>query len=108
VNRVDRTTLLGVALLAAGLAGITIAWIGVSATLIVPTQVAFAVSGGIGGVALAGAGVALLLVQGRRYAAATERRDLARFSTELADVAELLATRRARPARRRRRVLTAR
>ena len=102
-----RSTALAAALVVAGLVAITIAWVGVSATIIVPTQVAFAVSGGIGGFALAGAGVALLEVQRRRYAAAEERRDLARFAAELGDVAELIAERRSSPPRRRR-VLRAR
>lgn len=106
-----RSTLLAAALVVAGFAGIAIAWVGVSATLVVPTQVAFAVSGGIGGFALVGAGVAVLEVQRRRYVAAQERRDLIGLASELGEIAELLARRRtpsvSRP-RRGRRVLRAR
>jgi hypothetical protein len=111
---VDRVTALASGLVVAGFAGVVIAWVGVSATLVIPTQVAFAVSGGIGGVALIGAGAALFEIQRRRYAAAEAKRDLAAFAAELGDVAELLARRAAattpapiRPARRQR-VLKAR
>lgn len=105
-----RSTALAGALVVAGFVGIGIAWVGVSATLVVPTQVAFAVSGGIGGFALVGAGVALLEVQRRRYTAAEERRDLVGFAFELGEIAELLARRRTTPVsrpRRDRRVLRA-
>jgi hypothetical protein len=98
----DRTTVLGIGLAVAGFVAVFISWIGISATLVVPTQVAFAVSGGIGGVALVGAGIALLLVQTRRRTAAEDRRDLHGFATELGDIAELVAGRGVRPARRRR------
>lgn len=106
-----RSVVAAAALVVAGFAAITIAWVGVSATLVVPTQVAFAVSGGMGGFALVGAGIALLEVQRRRYAAAEERRDVAGFAAELGDIAELLARRRPSPPAprpRRRRVLRAR
>ena len=107
-----RSTLLAAVLTVAGFVGIAIAWVGVSATLVVPTQVSFAVSGGIGGFALVGAGIAVLEVQRRRYAAAEERRDIAGLAAELGDVAELLARRRTPPpasrSRRARRVLKAR
>ena len=98
---IDRTTALAIGLVVAGAVAIAIAYVGVAATLVVPTQVAFAVSGGIGGLALVGAGVALHEVQRRRHDAAEAHRDLSRFASELVDVAELLAQRRARPARRR-------
>ena len=105
----QRSTALAAVLVVAGFVAITIAWVGVSATLIVPTQVAFAVSGGIGGFALVGAGIALLEVQRRRYTAAQERHELVAFATELGDIAELLVSRRpGRAAPRRRRVLRAR
>lgn len=105
--RADRTVVLAAALVLAGLAAVAIAWAGVSATPTVSTQVAFVVSGGFGGFALVGAGVAVHEVQRRRYASAEERRDLARFASELGDVAELLAVHCVRPVRRRR-VLRAR
>jgi len=106
VRRFDRTSVIAVGLVVAGFVAITIAWVGVSATVVIPTQVAFAVSGGMGGFALVGTGAAILETQRRRHAAAVDRRDLMAFSAELADVAELLAARgRRRP---RRRVLRAR
>jgi hypothetical protein len=105
----DRTVLVAVALVVAGLAALTMAWVGVSATVVIPTQVAFAVSGGVGGLALIGAGVAVYEVQRRRITAAEARRDLTRFASELGDIAELVAARRLRPATRRaHRVLRAR
>jgi hypothetical protein len=63
----------------------------VAATVVIPTQVAFAVSGGMGGFALIGSGVALLEIQRRRYAAAEQRRDLATFAADLTDVADRIA-----------------
>lgn len=107
-----RSIALAVGLVVAGLVAITVAWLGVSATLSVPAQVSFAVSGGIGGFALAGAGLALFDVQRRRYDAAVERHELARLTEGLTDIAELVAARHLRrdtpkPARRRR-VLQAR
>lgn len=89
-----RSVTLSLALVAAGVVGIVLAWIGVAATVVIPTQVAFAVSGGIGGFALIGTGIALLEIQRRRYAAAEQRRDLAAFTADLTDVAELIAAHR--------------
>jgi len=105
--RVDRTSGLALALVAAGFVAVLIAWVGVSATIVIPTQVSFAVSGGIGGFALVGTGAALHEIQRRRVAAAVERRDLAAFAAELADVADLVAARGQRAPKRRRRVLRA-
>jgi len=107
-----RTIALAIALVVAGVVALTIGWVGVSATLVIPTQVSFAVSGGMGGFALVGAGLAVLAIQQRRRAAAEDRRALARFASELEDLADLLARHRlASPPRaggRRRRVLKAR
>ena len=102
-----RSIALAAALVVAGFVAIAVAWVGVAGTLIIPTQVAYAVSGGFGGFALVGTGIALLEVQRRRHAAAQDRRDLAAFAAELGDIAELIAAARLRPARRRR-VLRAR
>ena len=107
-----RTVALALALVVAGVVALTIGWVGVSATLVIPTQVSFAVSGGIGGFALVGAGLAVLAIQQRRRSAAEDRRAFARFASELEDLADVLARRRvespARPGGRRRRVLKAR
>ena len=90
-----RSIVLAAVLVVAGFVAIVIAWVGVAATRVVPTQVAFAVSGGMGGFALVGTGIALLEVQRRRHAMAVARRDLATFAGELRDLAELIAERRA-------------
>jgi hypothetical protein len=61
------------AVAAAGFAGLGMAWHGASATLDVYTQMPFIVSGGFGGVALAGTFLGLLAVHTERRAAAVER-----------------------------------
>ena len=106
----QRSVALAVVLAVAGFVAIGVAWFGVPGTLIIPTQVAYAMSGGFGGLALLGTGIALLEVQRRRLASAQDRRDLAAFAAELGDVAELIAVARTRPEPepRRRRVLKAR
>ena len=90
-----RSMALGAGLVVAGFAAIIVAWVGVAATLSVPEQVAFAVSGGFGGFALTGAGLALVDVQRRRMEAAVERRNMSSFAAELTEIAELIAARRA-------------
>ena len=86
-----RSIVLAGGLVVAGSIAIAIAWAGASRTLSIPSQVAYAVSGGMGGLALAGAGLALLQVQRRRYAAAEERRERAVIAAELEDLAEAIA-----------------
>ena len=107
-----RSLLVAGALVVAGAGAIVAGWIGVSGTLIVPTQVAFAVSGGMGGFGLAGAGLALVEVQRRRHAAALDRAELAGLAAELGDLAELIVRRGSAapraPRRRRRAPLQAR
>lgn len=99
-----RSVMLAGALVTAGFIAIVIGWAGLAGTLSLPTQVSFAVSGGLGGIALAGTGLALLDVQRRRYEAAEDQRDLARFAAELTDLAQLIAARnRTPPAANRRR-----
>lgn len=95
-----RSIVLAVALIVGGFVAILITWVGVAATRVIPTQVAFAVSGGIGGVALLGTGIALLEIQRRRHATAVARRDFATFAAELRDLAELIAERQRRDRRR--------
>jgi len=89
-----RSRALAVGLVAGGFVAIVVAWAGMSAAVSVPEQVAFASSGGFGGVALTGAGLALLDVQRRRMEAAIERHDLDAVATELTEIAELIAERR--------------
>jgi peptidoglycan/LPS O-acetylase OafA/YrhL len=89
-----RSMALAGGLVAGGFVAIAVAWVGVSGAPSVPEQVAFAVSGGFGGIALTGAGLALLDVQRRRMEAALERRDFDAFATDLTEIAELIAARR--------------
>jgi len=88
-----RSVALAGGLVLAGFVAIALAWVGVSATRSVPEQVAFAVSGGMGGLALAGTGAALFDIQRRRLATAEERRDFAGFAERLAGIAESIAAR---------------
>ena len=106
-----RSIVLAVALVVAGFVALGVAAAGASQTPSVPEQVAFLVSGGFGGLALAGTGLALLDVQRSRRAAAEDRRDLAAVAAHLGALAEGIAARRVpppRPTRRTRRVLRAR
>lgn len=57
-------------------------WRGVAATLVVPAQVPFLVSGAVAGVALVGAGLGLLRVHLDRVEAAEERRRTAELQRE--------------------------
>jgi hypothetical protein len=69
-------TLIGAALVLAGFVVIGLGWRGGAATLFVPTQVAYGVSGGMVGMGLIGAGLAVLAVQVTRLATARRSRDL--------------------------------
>lgn len=57
-------------LVLAGFAMIGLGWRGAAATLFIPTQVAYALSGGLAGIALIGTGAALLNAQASRVATA--------------------------------------
>lgn len=95
--RVSTTIALG-ATVVAGLALILQGWRGAAATLFVAFQLPFLVSGAIAGIAVMGAGLALLIVHLDRTEAAQERRDIAAVQR---DVLRLLtaATQRARSGR---------
>lgn len=56
----------GLGFVVAGVAAMALAWRGAAATLFVPTQVAFAVSGWIGGLLLVAVGLSVLRTQARR------------------------------------------
>ncbi len=77
------TTIVLLAVVVIGFALVTQAYRGVAATLFVPFQVPLLVSGGLGGVGLAGAGIALLSVHLDRTEAAQERRQLADLQREV-------------------------
>lgn len=52
--------------------GFILSWRGVAQTLLVPEQLPYLVSGGVGGLGLLVAGITILLVQGERRRAARE------------------------------------
>lgn len=79
-------TLLGVVTIVLGFGAIALSWVGAAATLFIPTQVAYAVSGGVVGIALIGIGAAVLDVQVDRVLAAErsrQREDLIDAAVEL-------------------------
>lgn len=81
-------TLLFVALLSVGFAGIAIGWRVAARTLFVPFQVPALVSGGLGGIALVLLGAGLLSVHASRSLAAQER---AAFEELLDEAAALVS-----------------
>ncbi|MBV9663756.1 MAG: hypothetical protein JOZ37_07300 [Actinobacteria bacterium] len=80
-----------VVLAAAGLAGIIIGWRGAAASLVVSVQLPYIVSGVIGGVALLGFALGLLIIQVRRRREAVQR---AEFDRVVRAAADLLAAAR--------------
>jgi hypothetical protein len=74
-----RSIVISIALIAAGFVAIGLAWRGVARSVLVPEQLSFLVSGGIGGLALILAGAGTLAVQSSRYWNARERRQLDRL-----------------------------
>jgi hypothetical protein len=87
--RVSTTLVLG-AVVVAGLLLLSQGWRGTAATLFVPYQLPYLVSGALAGVACTGAGLALLRVHLDRTEAAQERQENAALQREvlrmLADV----------------------
>jgi len=80
------------ALALAGLIGVGVAWRGAAATLVVALQLPYITSGAIGGLALLGFALGLLLIQARRR---DEARRRAEFAHPVQAAAELLAAARA-------------
>jgi hypothetical protein len=80
-----------IALAAAGLVGLGVAWKGAAATLIVALQLPYIVSGAIGGLVLLGFALGLVLVQARRRDEAVRR---AEFDRVVRAAADLLAAAR--------------
>ena len=103
-----RSVVLAAVLVGAGFVALGVAAVGASRALAIGEQVAFLVSGGMGGIAVAGTGLALLVIQRSRRTAAEEREELAVAAAHLGAIAEGIAARRLNPPRRRRRVLRAR
>jgi len=89
-DRGNQASLVLLAIAAAGLVSLGLAWRGGAATLGVYTQMPFVVSGGIGGVALTGAFLGLLAVHRERRAAAIERLWLEAAITSAAEIADTL------------------
>ena len=85
-------TAIAVGLIAAGVVLMVLGWEGLADTLFVPTQVAFAVSGGMAGIAVLGVGLAVLGVQTTRLATARRSRQLRHLVADSVDV--LAAVRR--------------
>jgi len=73
-------------LAAAGLAGIAIGWSGAAGSLVVSVQLPYIVSGMIGGVALLGFSLGLLIIQARRHREAQRRAGFDRVVLAAADV----------------------
>ena len=73
------------ALALAGLIGVGVGWKGAAATLVVALQLPYITSGAIGGLALLGFALGLLLVQARRREEAKRRAELGRLVQAAAD-----------------------
>jgi len=74
-----RSLIISIALILGGFIAIGLAWHGAARSLIVAEQLPFLVSGGVGGLALIGAGAGVLAVQSSRYWNARERKQLDRL-----------------------------
>ena len=68
--------LFAVALIAGGLVAIGLGWRGVARSVLLPEQLSFLVSGGLGGLALVVTGSTIAAVQSSRYWSARERQRL--------------------------------
>lgn len=68
-------TFIAVGLIVSGFAVMGLAWRGLAATLMVAVQLPYAISGGVAGVGMVGAGAALLSVQSSRALTARRCRD---------------------------------
>ena len=89
-----RSMAVAVGLVVAGIGSLLIAWLGIDSAHDVPEQLGFGMSGGVGGVALVGAGLALIDVQRRRWESAVERDAFDAFASELGEIADRIAARR--------------
>ena len=88
-------TFIGVGLVVAGFVMIGLGWRGGAATMFIPTQIAYGVSGGIVGLALLGTGLTVLVVQTTRINTARRTRDLQRLVGDVVDVFAAVRTRTA-------------
>ena len=85
-----RAALILLAVALAGFVGLGLGWAGLASKLFVALQLPFFISGVVGGVALAGAGLGLLAIHLERRAGATERLMLDDAVRDVAEFAELL------------------
>ena len=94
-----RAAIVFAALVAAGLVAVLLGWLGVSGTLNVGTQVAYAVSGGIGGLALVVSGAGLFFSHLGRVTAAREDASLERVVDAASHIANAAPRQRSRARR---------
>ncbi len=80
----------------AGFSAMALAWRGTASSLLVPTQLPFLVSGGIGGAALLVAAVALLMTHLERRHEAADRVELDTMVRVTAALADAIRARRRR------------
>lgn len=90
----QRATWIGLLLVVTGLVLGFFGYRGVAATLDVYVQLPFALSGGLGGLALVGAGLALCNAQAARYAEALDRAAEQRLVEAWTDLESLVTRRR--------------
>lgn len=86
------------AMVAAAFIAFHLAWRGAAATLAVPVQVPYLVSGGVGGLCLLIAGLTLLHTQTRRRRTARTHRQLGELVAEAEALLEAVRTRHDEPA----------
>lgn len=89
--------LLGAGLAVGGFAMVTVAWLGVSGTLLVPLQTPYLLSGGLGGIALTAVGALVIAIQGERRDQVIANLDMKLLAREVGDVVDIaIASHRAR------------
>ena len=93
-------TVVAALLIVAGFVMVGLGWHGAAATLFVPSQIAFGVSGGMVGVALIGTGLGVLMVQMTRLSTARRSRDLQGLISETVEVFAAVRERTAEGTRR--------
>ena len=76
-----------------GFGGFALGWWGTARQAAVTRQLPFLVSSGLGGVALLGCALALLVVQTRRWTEARERAGLARLAQALGELRDVTQAR---------------
>lgn len=79
-------TILGIVTILLGFAAIGIGWVGAAASLFVPTQMAYVVSGSLTGIALIGTGAAVLNAQANRIVSADRSHELDRIIDDTVEV----------------------